>query len=123
MDVFTAFPKSITRNWEIGVVQRATEQGDIYTALRKLEAIQTIGKGAGLHTTPSAATATSKVLLYVKPASLPTTDCATLTASYVVKDAQGRFYDITEAAEGYNQETAVLEHIELELNPTEVIDG
>ena len=121
MDVFDAFPRSISTNWEIGVVQRATEQGDVYTALGKLEAIQSVGRGAELHNSPNAAAASSTILLYVRPETLPTDDVAELTAAYVVKDAKGRSFDIIDASWGFNQETGELEHIELELNPTEVI--
>jgi hypothetical protein len=52
---------------------------------------------------------------------LPTTDVETLKASYIVADGEGRHYNIIEAAEGFNQETGKLEHIELSLEPTGVV--
>lgn len=121
MDVFKAFPKSVTTEWTIGSVQRATEIGDVYTEYGKLSAIVERGGRADFSTAPTAQISTVTTLLFVKPNTLPTTDVETLKASYIVADGEGRHYNIIEAAEGFNQETGKLEHIELSLEPTGVV--
>ena len=121
MDVFSAFPKSVTTEWTIGSVQRATEVGNVYTEIGKLEAIVERGGAGEFNTAPNAQVSTSTTLLFVRPRTLPTTDVETLKASYVVSDGQNRRYNIVDAAEGFNQETGQLEHIEISLEPTEVV--
>lgn len=121
MDVFEAFPNSVKTDWTIGKVQRATEIGDVYTELGHLACIVERGTTAEFNTSPSAQITRATTLLFVKPETLPTTDVETLKASYIVSDGQSRRYDIVDAAEGFNQETGELEHIELSLNPTGVV--
>lgn len=120
MNVFEAFPKSVTTDWTIGSVQRATEVGDVYAEIGSLSAIVERGSTADFNTSPGAQTAGSTTLLFVKPSTLPTTDVNALKASYIVADGDNRYYDIVDAAEGFNQETATLEHVELSLRPTAV---
>lgn len=121
MDVFKAFPKSVKTEWTIGSVQRATVEGDVYTKVGQLEAIVERGGAGEFNTAPNAQVSTSTTLLFVRPRTLPTTDVETLKASYVVSDGQNRRYNIVGAAEGFNQETGKLEHIEISLEPTEVV--
>lgn len=121
MDVFSAFPNSVTTEWTIGSIQRATEVGNVYTEIGKLEAIVERGGAGAFNTAPNAQVSTSTTLLFVRPRTLPTTDVETLKASYVVSDGQNRRYNIVDAAEGFNQETGQLEHIEFSLEPTEVV--
>lgn len=123
MDVFSAFPKAVRYDWKIGRVQRATEQGDVFKTVGILATIESVGRSADLHNSPDAPASESSILLYVRPDTLPYEfDCATLMASFALKDAKGRVYDIADAAEGFNQERGVLEHIELSLTPTAIVE-
>lgn len=118
MNVFEAFPKSILADWTLYHVQRATEVGDVFTKVGRLFCIVERGTVADFNTAPSAQVTTATTLLYVDPTTLPTKNVSALKASYVVEDEDSIRYDIVDAAEGFNQETGELEHIEFSLNPT-----
>jgi hypothetical protein len=75
---------------------------------------------AEIQNTPNADVMNSTTLLYVRPEDLPTCNLSELIASYVVKDDHGLAYNIRQAAEGYNQETGQLEHVELSVEPTDL---
>ena len=49
------------------------------------------------------------------------TSSSELVSGYIIRDAQGRDYEIIDAGAGKNQHTGQLEHIELKIRPTETI--
>ena len=117
MDVFHAFPQAVQTHWKIGSGARSTVEGRVFSEYGNLTSIATMGRGGGLFNSPNVDTTNSAILLYVKPESLPTTDVAELIGGYIVQSPTGLRFAIDDAAEGRNQETGVLEHIELALTP------
>lgn len=71
---------------------------------------------------PNAETLDSDLLLYVKPEQLPTLNPRALTAGYMIHDAVADdYFAIIHAMVGKNQHTGRIEHIELLLKQTEVV--
>lgn len=118
--VFDMFPDGI-RCWEIGEVKRGTELGTVYSYYGPIGVIVSHVSGGELQNSPSADVATSLTLVYAHPEELPTINPSELVASYMIKDEDGRAYNIRQAAEGFNQMTGELEHMELTLEPTEAL--
>ena len=122
MDVFSAFKNAIVTDWEIGQVVRNTRVGKRFETLRTLNAIVDESAQAD-GTTENAEQIGMDTLLYVRPGELPTTDAESLVADYLVKNATtGKFYQILTAGIGKNQEAGKIEHVELAIRQTGVVD-
>jgi len=122
MTVFEAFPNGIEA-WSIAKVHYGTltgnEQiGQAQTINVIVDEINSSEIRAGASATPL----DSDTLLYAKPEELPSTNPAVLIAYYIVIDEAGRTYRIMDAAKGKNQDTGILEHIELTIRQTATTD-
>lgn len=125
MDVFSAFPSAVvTGRYFIGMFQRGTVEGNRFINQGELDVIIDEADAAGIGSAPNADTIIADTLLYVRPEQLPTTNTRALTASYMVYDAEyDDYFAIINAGFGKNQENGSLEHIELLLRQTEVVNG
>ena len=123
MDVFSAFPHAIiTGEWEIGTNKQDAFVGRSFQKIGDLDVIIDEGQSVGIESTPE--TLTADMLVYCRPAQLPTTRANKLVSGYMLHDkVADDYYEIIRAGLGKNQHTGVLEHIELELRQTEVING
>lgn len=124
MDVFSAFPQAIITNvWEIGQIQRATEVGNRFVPLGYLDVIVDEVSSASFDQTPSADFLDSDTLLYVRPEQVSASKSA-LMASYVLHNSEdGMYYNIVNVGTGKNQQTGQIEHLELIIRQTEVVNG
>lgn len=122
MNVFEAFPNAIEK-LKLVEIDYGTIEGNKTGQAKEFRAIKDEGTTADPTNASSAATIASDTLIYAMPADLPTTDTSELVSAYIVRDAQGRAFEIIDAGAGKNQHTGQLEHIELKLRPTEVIDS
>lgn len=122
LTVFEAFPNAIEHEiWQIGRMAYSTITGnDLDTeSLAYIDAIVDEGNSSEPNASPSAANAYSDMLLYIRPEQSPTLDTAELVASYVVKNTTtDKLYAIIDAGIGKNQDSGVIEHIELKLRQT-----
>lgn len=124
MDIFTSFPNAVVyRTWQIGQKVRSTEVGTSFENLGYISCIVDEVSSGGQENAPSADFINSNTLLYVRPNELPTVDSAALIANYLIFNAEtNKYYTISEVGVGKNQETGEIEHLELILLPTEVIN-
>ena len=120
MNVFEAFPNAIEQ-MSIVEVDYGTITGNTTGGAKTIRVIKDEVTTADPTNSPNAATIATDTLLYVVPADLPTTDTSELVSGYIIRDAQGRDYEIVDAGAGKNQHTGQLEHIELKIRPTETI--
>ena len=122
LTVFEAFPNAIEREiWQIGSMAYSTITGNDLdeNSLAYIDAIVDEGNNSEPNATPNAANIYSDMLLYIRPEQSPTLDTAELVASYVVKNTTtGKLYAIIDAGIGKNQDSGVIEHIELKLRQT-----
>lgn len=118
--VFDAFPFAIEQGWQIAEMAYSTVLGndvDGDTAIN-IDVIVDEGSNTDPNPSPSAQNIRSDTLLYVRPNQLPTLDTATLTADYAMLDPNCKTYAIVDAGIGKNQETGVIEHVELKIRQT-----
>lgn len=122
MDVFKAFPAAVVSGvYSIGSYQRGTLEGNQFTKEADLDVIIDEGDSGDIGMAPNAETLDADLLLYAKPEQLPTTNPRALTAGYIVYDAnEDDYFTIINAGIGKNQQTGVVEHIELLLRQIEV---
>lgn len=125
MDVFSAFPNAIISGlWEIGEMQRSTEVGMYYKKLNYIDVIIAEESLGGENQSPNADAISFGSLLYVRPSEMPTVNSSALIAGYLVKDGDtGQYYQITSVGIGKNQENGSIEHIELGIEPTEIVEN
>lgn len=119
--VFSAFPNAIVAGrYSIGRWQRGTLVGNVYEKYGDLDVILDEGQSSSISNAPSAETLTADLLMYVRPEQLPIDNVRALAASCMVYDTKtGDYFDIIDASVGKNQETGVIEHIQLLLRQTE----
>ena len=122
LTVFEAFPNAIEHEiWQIGSMAYSTITGNDLdeNSLAYIDAIVDEGNSSEPNATPNAANTYSDMLLYIRPEQSPTLDTAELVASYVVKNTTTeKLYAIIDAGIGKNQDSGVIEHIELKLRQT-----
>lgn len=122
MTVFEAFPNAIVE-WFIGKAKFSTITGNTFnvSSATSLGVIVDAGESTEPNQSPNAQAINSDTLLYCKPSELPTLDVAELCASYIVGPADSsRAYAIIDAAIAKNQETGIIEHVELKVRQTGV---
>lgn len=121
--IFDVFPNAIVSNvWEIGSCQHGTVVGNEFTNIGYIDVVVDEGNSSSINTTPEALN--SDLLLYVPPCQLPTTNSNKLVSSYMLHDtANDDYYIIVDAGIGKNQHTGEIEHVELRLVQTEVMNG
>lgn len=119
LTVFQAFPNGIEHEiWQIGQMAYSTITGNALDtdSLTYIDVIEDEANDSEPNNSPSYANTYSDTLLYVRPEQMPTIDTAELIASYAVKNTQtDKLYAIIDAGIGKNQESGVIEHIELRL--------
>lgn len=124
MDVFDAFPAAIVSGvWQIAACQRGGIVGAVWDAenAAELDVIIDEGNASAINGAPNTEPLDADLLVYVKPAQLPTTNTRALAAGYLLYDSEnGDYFAIIDASVGKNQETGDIEHIELLLRQTEV---
>jgi len=120
--IFDAFSNAIISGvWQIGTCQHSTVVGNQFTPLGNIDVIIDEGSSSGVNDTPE--TLVSDMLVYVCPEQLPTIRTNKLVADYMLYDSsEGDYYLIVDAGIGKNQHTGAIEHVELKLVQTEVVD-
>lgn len=130
--IFDAFPKAIISGvWQIGTCQHGTVVGNQFVASNYIDVIIDEGYNSSISVTPEVLG--SDLLLYVKQCQMPKEVnslmrtgqvVVALVANYMLYDsANDAYYMITDAGIGKNQHTGNIEHIELKVTPTEVVNG
>ena len=121
--IFEAFPNAIISGvWEIGLCQHGTLIGNQYIKINDLDVVVDEGSNSSIDTTPE--TLKSNMLIYVYPDQLPTIQSNALVSAYMLYNSEeNAYYEIVDAGIGKNQNTGNIEHVELMVVQTEVIDG
>lgn len=121
MDVFSAFAGAVVSGkYSIGTCQRGSLVGSVFVKESDLDVIVDEGDLTDISLAPNATPLNADLLMYCKPDQLPTTNPRELVASYMIYDSEtGDYFAIVNAGVGKNQQTGVVEHIELMLQQTE----
>lgn len=123
MDVFSAFPNAITTRFEIGSLVRQTRLGKRFERVSGLKAIADEGAQSTTMDSTNPQGLQTDTLLYVCPKCLPTLSSASLVGDYLIHDTcSDQYYEITSVGVGKNQETGQVEHMELFVKPTGVLN-
>lgn len=126
MDVFEAFPNAIVSGvWQIAPYQRGSLVGAVFDAegASNLDVIVDEGNSSTIDSGPNAEPLDADLLIYAKPAQLPTTNTRALASGYLLYDSEnGDYFAIVDASVGKNQETGEIEHIELLVKQTETVE-
>lgn len=122
ISIFDALPNAVVSGvWELGTCQHGTVVGNQFTKVADLDVVIDEGMSANVDSTPEALA--SDLLVYVRPEQLPTTRANKLVSYYMLHDnVDDDYYEIVDAGVGKNQETGVIEHVELKVIQTEVAD-
>lgn len=120
--IFEAFPNAIVSGvWEIGCFQHGTVVGNTFLPYAPIDVVVDEGFNSNINTTPE--TLTSDMLIYCYPNQMPTLNMNNLVTGYMIHNmVDNTYFAITDAGMGKNQHTGNLEHIELRLTQTEVIN-
>ena len=121
--IFSAFPDAIiTGVWQIGTCQHGTVVGNQFNGIEYLDVIVDEGNSSQINTTPE--TLNSDLLIYAYPCQMPTLATNALVSGYMLYNAvEDSYYEIVDAGIGKNQHTGAIEHIELRVVQTEVVDA
>lgn len=121
MTVFDAFPNGI-EEWGLAIAHYSTLTGNTYElgdSAIKLHVIIDEAQSTDPNPAPNAQGIEADTLVYCIPDELPTLDTAALCAGYVCGPWTGeKVYSIIDAAIGKNQETGIIEHVELRVRQT-----
>lgn len=122
--VFEAFPNAIISGvWQIGQFG-ATMVGNVFRKERCIDVIVDEGSNTQIDNAPNAQQLASDTLLYARPEQMPVCSTKALVGDYMLYNSQeDSYYSIVDASIGKNQETGVVEHIELKVRETVVADG
>ena len=123
LSIFEAFSNAIISGvWEIGTCHHGTVVGNQYTKINDLDVVIDEGSNASVNTTPE--TLASDLLVYCMPCQVPTLQTNALVSDYMLYNSvEDTYYLITDAGIGKNQHTGIIEHIELKVVQTEVINA
>lgn len=121
--IFEAFPNAIISGiWSIGTCQHGTVVGNQYTPINNIDVIIDEGYNSSINTTPE--TLASDMLIYVRPCQMPTTSTNQLVSAYMLYNSEDdTYFEIVDAGLGKNQHTGNIEHLELKVVRTEVVNG
>lgn len=121
--IFNAFPNAIISGvWEIGTCQHGTIVGNEFTKVASIDVVVDEGNNSKINSTIE--TLSSDILIYAHPNQMPTLDTDELVAGYMLYNSEkGAYYMIIDAGIGKNQHTGNIEHIELKVVKTEVVDA
>lgn len=120
--IFEAFPNAIVSGvWQIGICQHGTIVGNQFTGIEYLDVVVDEGSSSDVNTTPEALR--SDLLIYAYPCQMPTLATNALVSGYMLYNAEeNKYYEIVDAGIGKNQHTGAVEHVELKVVQTEVVD-
>ena len=123
LSIFEAFPNAIISGvWEIGSCQHGAVIGNTFTKIADIDVVVDEGTNASVNSTPE--TLASDLLLYVIPCQMPTLQTNTLVSNYMLHNKnEDAYYEIVDAGIGKNQHTGNIEHLELKVVQTEVVNG
>lgn len=123
LSIFDAFPNAIISGvWEIGTCQRGTVVGNQFNKIATIDVIVDEGANASVNTTPEGLM--SDLLVYAYPCQMPSVSPNQLVSGYMLHNSiTDSYYEIIDAGVGKNQHTGQIEHIELKLVQTEVVNG
>lgn len=123
LSIFDAFPNGIISGvWEIGYMQHGTVVGNEYKRIRCIDVVVDEGSSSSISSTPE--TLASDLLIYVKPEQMPTLHTNRLVSAYTLYNTkENAYYEIVDAGIGKNQHTGKIEHLELKVVQTEVVDA
>jgi hypothetical protein len=121
MDVFSAFSSAVVSGqYSIGMCQRGSLVGSVYSKSNDLDVIVDEGDLTNIGLAPNASVINSDILMYCRPEQMPTTNTRALVSDYMIYDqTNGDYFAIVNASIGKNQDTGVVEHIELLLQQTD----
>ena len=122
LSIFKAFSNAIISDvWEIGTCEHGTVVGNQYTKVNALDVVVDEGSNSSINNTPE--TLKSDLLVYVMPSQMPTLQTNILVSNYMLYNSEeDSYYMIVDAGIGKNQHTGVIEHLELKVVQTEVVD-
>lgn len=122
--VFECFPNAIISGvWQIGQFG-ATMVGNVFKKENGIDVIIDEGSNTSIDNAPNAQPLASDTLLYVRPEQMPVCSTKALVGDYMLYNSQeDSYYSIVDASIGKNQETGIVEHIELKVRETVVADG
>ena len=123
LSIFDAFPNAIISGvWEIGLCQHGTVVGNQFTPYNYIDVIIDDGANASVNSTPE--TLRSDMLVYAYPCQMPAVSPNKLVSAYMLHNmVEDTYFEIVDAGVGKNQHTGQIEHIELKVVQTEVVDG
>lgn len=132
ISIFDAFPEAILSGvWQLGTCQHGTIIGNQFQKVADVDVIIDEGYNSSINSTPE--NLGSDLLIYVRPCQMPKTinqlmmtsqATVQLVANYMLfNSAENAYYMITDAGIGKNQHTGSIEHIELKVIRTEVVNG
>lgn len=121
--IFDAFPNAIISGiWEIGEFQHGTVVGNQFNKIADLDVVVDEGSSSTINSIPEVLK--SDLLIYAIPCQMPTLQTNRLVSNYMLHNkSENAYYEIVDAGIGKNQHTGAIEHIELKLIQTEVVDG
>ena len=119
--VFECFPNAIvSKVWQIGQFAKGSAVGNVYNPLGFVDVIVDEGSNTDINDAPNAQTMLSDTLLYARPEQMPVVSSKALVSDYMLYNTEeDSYYAIIDAGIGKNQETGVVEHIELKVRETE----
>lgn len=123
LSIFEAFPNAIVSGvWQIGSCQHGTVVGNQFEKIIDIDVIVDEGNSSSVDTTPEALR--SDLLIYAYPCQMPTLSTNALVSGYMLYNSdEDAYYEIIDAGIGKNQHTGLVEHIELKVVQTEVVNG
>lgn len=121
--IFEAFPNAIISGiWQIGSCQHGTVVGNSFTALNGIDVVIDEGSSSSINSIPEALR--SDMLIYAYPCQMPTLDTTELVSNYMLYNSEtNKYFEIVDAGIGKNQHTGFIEHVELKVVQTEVVNG
>lgn len=121
--IFDAFPNAIISGvWEIGQCKHGTVIGNQFLPYGPIDVVIDEGFTSTVNSTPE--TLNSDMLVYCYPNQMPSLNANTLVSDYMLHNVvDNTYFIINDAGIGKNQHTGLLEHVELRLVQTEVVDG
>lgn len=123
LSIFEAFPNAIISGvWQIGSCQHGTVLGNQFTKIGDIDVVVDEGFNSSINTTPEALK--SDMLIYAYPCQMPSLNANTLVSGYMLYNSEeNTYFEIVDAGIGKNQHTGMVEHIELKVVQTEVINA
>lgn len=123
LSIFEAFPNAIISGvWSIGECRHGTVVGNEYKKIADLDVVIDEGSNSSINNTPEILK--SDLLVYVIPCQMPTLRTNALVSDYMLHNSEeNTYYEIVDAGIGKNQHTGNIEHLELKVVQTEVVNG